>query len=127
MTEITGRKVFAYEGKIMLPNEILVTHGSIKCLDESIPLTHAFRHDEVIGSASDFQRDEETGELSMSFKIIDERFTDPSIPNIWELWSPCMYLTDVVQSNVDGIQTLTHARLRMIALSPVGYAGTWED
>jgi hypothetical protein len=61
------RHVVAYEGKKSIDG-LLIQPGALRVIKDNIPVTPAFDYTQLIGSASDFQRNEETGELSMEIE-----------------------------------------------------------
>jgi hypothetical protein len=115
------RKLIATEGILSeIPNTWLAP-GSIR-MDEGarLPITMGFdysKHNDVVGSAQDLQRDEETGELTIDV-------TDLSIDVDEKDYDYTFYATDVVFEQVEATEEVpehrlvTEARIRGIAIVP---------
>jgi hypothetical protein len=63
------RKVVAYEGKPMHDGQ-MINSGALSAGSDRLPVTISFKHDNVIGWATDFQRDDETGEISFEIGVL---------------------------------------------------------
>ena len=129
MGTATGRFVVAYEGKKALPHQVFIEPGSISMEDDRIPVTWNFNASRLVGWATDFQRDVESGEISV--EIV---FDDPDVlyfiehdSSFGEMFSASMCLSNM---EMTGKQfkggNMTYGRLRSVALVPTEFKGTWE-
>jgi hypothetical protein len=78
------RKVIAVEGK-PYPDGRIIEPGAIKCKDEFIPVVWDYDPSLLVGKASEFLRDEKTGEISMKIELSRELIhfdSDENLKNI---------------------------------------------
>lgn len=62
------RKIVAIEGKLSV-NKQIVNHGALEPGKDVLPVLCSGSYETIVGKARDFQRNDETGELSYEIEI----------------------------------------------------------
>ena len=62
------RKVVVVEGKL-LPHGMMLAKGALKDPGKPVPVTMGYDHSTIVGKAVDFERNEETGEISFDIQF----------------------------------------------------------
>lgn len=69
------RKVVAIEGKKTIDGRLLLP-GSLESADRAFIPVMVLAGEAIIGTARDFERNEETGELSYEIKLLDRHYRE---------------------------------------------------
>lgn len=111
------RKIIAYEGMMIVGHNIVIDPGSIKMLDEQVPISFSYNWDKLVGWARDFQCNEK-GEISVECDLFHEHdrmiLEDEEHPYDANIY--CDNIT--VKTNSDGVKHLLYGRLRGVGLMP---------
>lgn len=105
------RYVAAIEGKPTKDGRLIV-HGALTMEDEKIPVVRNFDQTQIVGVATDFQRDEDTGEISFEVSS-EEDFSG---------MCAATFIRAAEVSDRDDLTVVTKGIVREIAFIP---AGTW--
>jgi hypothetical protein len=119
------RKLIAIEGILSeVPNTWLALNSLYVEDNERLPITLGFEYvspNDFIGWATDMQRDENTGEVTVDVSFRDDAPVDPDDEDL----DYTFYATNVVQETVEATDEIpahrlvTSARLRAIAIVPI--------
>ena len=121
------REVIAIEGKPTVLPGIHLEHGALQLPPEcSVPIVHDFRYGNPVGWASDLQRDEATGEVSLEVKYDDPKFQEAvSNRNLYRMAFSAKQVTTVQVDATEeqpGYTLVTSAELIAVSSVPIpGY------
>jgi hypothetical protein len=65
---VKSRYVVAYEGKPTIDKRV-IEPGALTMPDHRVPVVRSFNYEDVIGYAEEFERNEETGEISVEVDL----------------------------------------------------------
>lgn len=111
------RYVVAYEGKPMRDGRF-IEKGALRVNRDFIPVTLGYNYSEIVGRASGFERDEETGAISFEIE------TAADVSEMVARMSANVFASDVV-SEGNGIEMRIHsAVIREITFLAAAFA--WD-
>lgn len=105
-----ARVVVAIEGKQYADGRIIMP-GAIKCTDDKIPVSSNFDWSNIVGVASNMERNEETGEITMEIE-----FGDPIFKPERDTYEANVSLSDIDVDKTDGAFEVKDGRLRGVSI-----------
>lgn len=101
------RKIVAFEGK-KTDRWTMLKNGALTPFEGVIPVFVSFAHEErVIGAATAFQRNEETGEVSFELTLNTDEY---DIQNA----KSSFYVDEAKAFKIDGVTTIEYAVIRSV-------------
>lgn len=118
------RKVVAIEGRPTVDHRYIMP-GALEPGSERLPVSLGFRWEEIIGIATDFQRNKETGEISFEIQY------DPKISErerkLLETTDGTIFVMPYESTGGEGTQNLVITKGVIKGISLSHGAGSWRD